>query len=301
MKSVNNNILNVDNVNTYISKTKIVKNASFKVAPGEIVGLIGPNGAGKTTIMKTILGLTSFSGKISIVNEPVTENNHQVLSEVGALIEHPAVYPFLTGQQNLQLYSHNKEDLENIVSLLQMDSFIQSKAKGYSLGMKQKLGIAIALLNKPKLIILDEPMNGLDIESTIRVRKIIKQYADRGTAFLISSHVLSELQKVMTQVILISGGKIIVNKPIEEFNQINHQKYKIIAENNNVALNILQKQGINFIYKDDNITINSEDVFKIQDELFKNKVYLKELVPIEANFEQIVVNILDKQKENNHD
>lgn len=301
MKSVNNNILNVDNVNTYISKTKIVKNASFKVAPGEIVGLIGPNGAGKTTIMKTILGLTSFSGKISIVNDPVTENNHQALSEVGALIEHPAVYPFLTGQQNLQLYSHNKEDLENIVSLLQMDSFIQSKAKGYSLGMKQKLGIAIALLNKPKLIILDEPMNGLDIESTIRVRKIIKQYADRGTAFLISSHVLSELQKVMTQVILISGGKIIVNKPIEEFNQINHQKYKIIAENNNVALNILQKQGINYIYKDGNITINNEDVFKIQDELFKNKVYLKELVPIEANFEQIVVNILDKQKENNHD
>ena len=301
MKSVNNNILNVENVNTYISKTKIVKNASFKVAPGEIVGLIGPNGAGKTTIMKTILGLTSFSGKISIVNDPVTENNHQALSEVGALIEHPAVYPFLTGQQNLQLYSHNKEDLENIVSLLQMDSFIQSKAKGYSLGMKQKLGIAIALLNKPKLIILDEPMNGLDIESTIRVRKIIKQYADRGTAFLISSHVLSELQKVMTQVILISGGKIIVNKPIEEFNQINHQKYKIIAENNNVALNILQKQGINYIYKDGNITINNEDVFKIQDELFKNKVYLKELVPIEANFEQIVVNILDKQKENNHD
>ena len=301
MKSVNNNILNVDNVNTYISRTKIVKNASFKVAPGEIVGLIGPNGAGKTTIMKTILGLTSFSGKISIVNDPVTENNHQALSEVGALIEHPAVYPFLTGQQNLQLYSHNKEDLENIVSLLQMASFIQSKAKGYSLGMKQKLGIAIALLNKPKLIILDEPMNGLDIESTIRVRKIIKQYADRGTAFLISSHVLSELQKVMTQVILISGGKIIVNKPIEEFNQINHQKYKIIAENNNVALNILQKQGINYIYKDGNITINNEDVFKIQDELFKNKVYLKELVPIEANFEQIVVNILDKQKENNHD
>ncbi|QYN59632.1 ABC transporter ATP-binding protein [Lactobacillus panisapium] len=294
-------MLNVDNVNTYISRTKIVKNASFKVAPGEIVGLIGPNGAGKTTIMKTILGLTSFSGKISIVNDPVTENNHQALSEVGALIEHPAVYPFLTGQQNLQLYSHNKEDLENIVSLLQMASFIQSKAKGYSLGMKQKLGIAIALLNKPKLIILDEPMNGLDIESTIRVRKIIKQYADRGTAFLISSHVLSELQKVMTQVILISGGKIIVNKPIEEFNQINHQKYKIIAENNNVALNILQKQGINYIYKDGNITINNEDVFKIQDELFKNKVYLKELVPIEANFEQIVVNILDKQKENNHD
>lgn len=301
MKSVNNNILSVDDVNTYIGKTKIVKNASFKVAPGEIVGLIGPNGAGKTTIMKTILGLTSFSGKISIANKPLTENNHQSLSEVGALIEHPAVYPFLTGQQNLQLYSHNQEDLENIVSLLQMNSFIQSKAKGYSLGMKQKLGIAIALLNKPKLIILDEPMNGLDIESTIRVRKIIKQYADRGTAFLISSHVLSELQKVMTQVILISGGKIIVNKPIEEFNQINHQKYKIVAENNNVALNILQKQGINYIYKDGNITINNEDVFKTQDELFKNKVYLKELVPIEANFEQIVVNILDKQKENNHD
>lgn len=178
MKHANEGILEVSNVNTYIGKIKIINNISLKIKAGEIVGLIGPNGAGKTTIMKTILGLTKFTGSITVGNRPVTETNHRALARVGALIEHPAIYPFLTGRQNLELYARNKRDLTQLVSTLQMDSYINNKAKGYSLGMKQKLGIAIALLNQPQLVILDEPMNGLDIEATIGVRKLIKRYAD---------------------------------------------------------------------------------------------------------------------------
>lgn len=296
MKIESKTILNLENVNTYIGKTKIVHDASFSIRAGEIVGLIGPNGAGKTTLMKTILGLMKFTGAIIMDEKSVTENNHQALSSVGALIEHPAIYPFLTGHQNLELYAREKEDLDNIVSVLGMNSYINNKSKGYSLGMKQKLGIAIALLNHPKLVILDEPMNGLDIEATIGVRKLIKQYADQGTAFLISSHVLSELQKVMTKVVLISSGKIIVNQEIEKFNEISRRKYKVITENNEAAMRILQNNSIAYSLQDDYLTVNSQDIFQIQDELFEHRIHLEEMAPIEANFEQIVVNILDKER-----
>ena len=296
MKIESKTILNLENVNTYIGKTKIVHDASFSIRAGEIVGLIGPNGAGKTTLMKTILGLMKFTGAITMDEKSVTENSHQALSSVGALIEHPAIYPFLTGHQNLELYAREKEDLDNIVSVLGMNSYINNKSKGYSLGMKQKLGIAIALLNHPKLVILDEPMNGLDIEATIGVRKLIKQYADQGTAFLISSHVLSELQKVMTKVILISSGKIIVNQEIEKFNEISRRKYKVITENNEAAMCILQNNSIAYSLQDDYLTVNSQDIFQIQDELFEHRIHLEEMAPIEANFEQIVVNILDKER-----
>lgn len=294
-------MLRVNEMNTFIGRKRIIKNVSLQVSPGDIVGLVGPNGAGKTTIMKTILGLAKFTGNISINDKEVTENNHNALSEVGALIEHPAIYPFLSGLQNLDLYSHDKHDVMNIISMLQMDAYIKDKAKGYSLGMKQKLGIAIALLNHPKLIILDEPMNGLDVEATIGVRKIIKQYAEQGTAFLISSHILSELQKVMTRIILINDGKIIVNRDIKEFNQISQQKYRLDTEKNELSMQLLKSNSIPISKNEDYLLVKKEDIFKAQDILYKNQIYLKEMSAMNANFEQIIVSILEKQRAQHHE
>ena len=284
--------LQLDNVSTFVGKTVLVKNATFEVKPGEIIGLIGPNGAGKTTIMKTILGLMKFKGKVVVNGQEVSENDHHALTKVGALIEHPAIYPFLTGMQNLTLYAHDQKDMANLISDLQMGSYINNKAKGYSLGMKQKLGIAIALLNQPQIVILDEPMNGLDIESTIRVRKLIKRYSDQGTAFLISSHILSELQKVMTRVVLISGGQIILNKEIAEFEKISHQKYHLTTDNNKIAKKIFAAYQITFTANENYLIVSQKDIYKIQDLLFKEGVHLKEMLPLEANLEQIVVDIL---------
>ena len=290
MKNIN--ALQLDNVSTFVGKTVLVKNATFEVKPGEIIGLIGPNGAGKTTIMKTILGLMKFKGKVVVNGREVSENDHQALDKAGALIEHPAIYPFLTGMQNLTLYAHDQKDMANLISDLQMGSYINNKAKGYSLGMKQKLGIAIALLNQPQIVILDEPMNGLDIESTIRVRKLIKRYSDQGTAFLISSHILSELQKVMTRVVLISGGQIILNKEIAEFEKISHQKYHLTTDNNKIAKKIFAAYQITFTANENYLIVSQKDIYKIQDLLFKEGVHLKEMLPLEANLEQIVVDIL---------
>ena len=288
--------LQVDNVCTYVGKTVLVNNATFDVKAGEIIGLIGPNGAGKTTIMKTILGLMKFKGKIEVNGKNVSENDHHALTSVGALIEHPAIYPFLTGMQNLTLYAHDQKDMANLISELQMDSYINNKAKGYSLGMKQKLGIAIALLNQPQVVILDEPMNGLDIESTIRVRKLIKRYSDQGTAFLISSHILSELQKVMTRVVLISGGQIILNKEVKEFEKISHQKYHLTTENNKLAKKIFAAYQITFTENENYLIVNQNDIYKIEDLLFNEGVHLKEILPLEANLERIVVDVLEKRR-----
>ncbi|MGY5339120.1 ABC transporter ATP-binding protein [Levilactobacillus spicheri] len=289
-------MLELHHVDTFIHHHRIIDHVSFSIEPGSIVGLIGPNGAGKTTIMKTILGLTKFTGQISIDQQPITENDHHALASVGALIEHPAIYPFLTGRQNLVLYAHDPHDLENLVRILQMTNYIDHPSKGYSLGMKQKLGIAIALLNHPRLVILDEPMNGLDVEATICVRRLIQHYADQGTAFLISSHILSELQKVMTQVILINQGRVIVNQPIADFNRLNHQDYHLTVEDPTVTAQPLTSHHIPFKRNDHQFVVDRHTIFTIQDLFAEHHLYLQELAPVETNFEQIIVRILDEQR-----
>lgn len=289
-------MLSVQNVDVFINQKEIIHQASFQVPTGAVIGLVGPNGAGKTTIMKTILGLTKFSGRIQIDNQEVTENNHQALQQVGALIEHPAIYPFLTGLQNLELYSQDHQDLQEVVSLVQMESYLNQRAKNYSLGMKQKLGIALALLNKPRLVILDEPMNGLDIEATITIRKVIKQYAQQGTAFLISSHVLSELQKVMTGIVLLNAGQVVMDKTVKEFTQEPQQQYQVLTDNQSQALELLQKKQIKFSSSGPYLLISHADILSAQTVFYTHNLHLLELAPVKANFEELIVDLLQQQR-----
>ncbi len=289
-------MLSVQNVDVFINQKEIIHQASFQVPAGAVIGLVGPNGAGKTTIMKTILGLTKFSGRIQIDNQEVTENNHQALQQVGALIEHPAIYPFLTGLQNLELYSQDHQDLQEVVSLVQMESYLNQRAKNYSLGMKQKLGIALALLNKPRLVILDEPMNGLDIEATITIRKVIKQYAQQGTAFLISSHVLSELQKVMTGIVLLNAGQVVMDKTVKEFTQEPQQQYQVLTDNQSQAQELLQKKQIKFSSSGPYLLISRADILPAQTVFYTHNLHLLELTPVKANFEELIVDLLQQQR-----
>ncbi|MCT6840455.1 MAG: ATP-binding cassette domain-containing protein [Bombilactobacillus mellis] len=289
-------MLSVQNVDVFINQKEIIHQASFQVPTGAVIGLVGPNGAGKTTIMKTILGLTKFSGSIQIDNQEVTENNHQALQQVGALIEHPAIYPFLTGLQNLELYSQDHQDLQEVVSLVQMESYLNQRAKNYSLGMKQKLGIALALLNKPRLVILDEPMNGLDIEATITIRKVIKQYAQQGTAFLISSHVLSELQKVMTGIVLLNAGQVVMDKTVKEFTQEPQQQYQVLTDNQSQAQELLQKKQIKFSSSGPYLLISHADILSAQTVFYTHNLHLLELAPVKANFEELIVDLLQQQR-----
>jgi len=213
-------ILSVQNLNKSFGNKHVLHDVSFDLKPGHIVGLVGPNGAGKSTLMKTMLGLFNYdSGSIKIAGETVTPQKHESLSKVGALIEYPGIYPFLTGWDHLQLFAdgdHQLIHIQKIISQLNMDSFIKRKAKGYSLGMKQKLGIALALVNFPELVILDEPMNGLDPEATKELRDLIISESQHGTTFLISSHILSELQRLAQDLLIIDEGRIVQQTTMHE-------------------------------------------------------------------------------------
>lgn len=215
---------------------------------------------------------------------------------VGALIEEPAIYPFLSGKQNLQLYSHNTSNLNKLIERLGMTSYIDRRAKEYSVGMKQKLGIALAFLNNPQLIILDEPMNGLDVEATILIRKMIREYAANGTAFLISSHVLSELQKVMTSVVIINNGQVIMDTSIAKFNHQNRSLLMLQTSNMDASKALIQQ----YLVQDKQIPgyfiIHQKDNEEVQRVLSSKRIHLTELKPYGISFEQAIVQILRKKR-----
>lgn len=203
-------VLTVEHLTKKIGNKTILKDISLNLKRGQIVGLVGANGAGKTSLMKVILGYSIYQEG----NFEVIENKHKK-SNVGALIENPGVYPFMSGYDNLKLLNETKntQDIDTIVSQLKMDEYIHNKAKTYSLGMKQKLGIAIAFLNQPQLIILDEPMNGLDPRAVRDVRELIVKKAEEGVTFLISSHILSELVKITNSILIINKVKLLLKLP----------------------------------------------------------------------------------------
>lgn len=240
-------ILTISNLNKSFGSKKVLHDVSLTVETGHIVGLVGPNGAGKSTIMKTILGLINYqSGDIKINGQVVSPTSHQVLSKVGALIEYPGLYPFLSGWDHLRLFAdgdNRLEHMQDIVSKLKMDGYIKQKAKGYSLGMKQKLGIAMALLNDPDLVILDEPMNGLDPQATKDLRDLILDEAKDGKTFLISSHILSELEKLAQDLLIIDHGSIIRQTTMSELLASGGSFIDLQTSDNQAARQALQAAG----------------------------------------------------------
>ena len=227
------NVLTVEHLTKKIGKKTILEDVSLKLDQGQIAGLVGANGAGKTTLMKVILGYSNYQkGQFNVI-----ENKHKK-SNIGALIESPGIYPFMSGYDNLKILneSKNSNDIDTIVSQLKMNEYIHNKAKTYSLGMKQKLGIAIAFLNQPQLIILDEPMNGLDPKAVRDVRELIIKKAQEGVTFLISSHILSELVKITNSIFIINKGKIVTETTEEELNKYEDNDLE------NVLLDIIYKE-----------------------------------------------------------
>lgn len=226
-------VLTVEHLTKKIGNKTILEDISLNLKRGQIIGLVGANGAGKTSLMKVILGYSSYQdGTFRIIE------NKNKKSNVGALIENPGIYPFMSGYDDLKLLNETKNthDIDTIVSQLDMDDYIHNKAKTYSLGMKQKLGIAIAFLNQPQLIILDEPMNGLDPKAVRDVRELIVKKAQEGITFLISSHILSELVKITNSILIINKGKLVTETTEEELSQYEDNDLE------NVLLNIIDKE-----------------------------------------------------------
>ncbi|WP_262315788.1 ABC transporter ATP-binding protein [Lacticaseibacillus parakribbianus] len=256
-------VLTVDHLDKSFGSKQVLHGVDFFVEEGHVAGLVGPNGAGKSTIMKAILGLIPVNGGgVEITGQPVSITSHQALRKVGALIEYPGIYPFLTGQQHLELFAdkHNKAaNIKEIVDALGMGTYINRKAKLYSLGMKQKLGIAQALVNQPKLVILDEPMNGLDPQAVKDLRDIIRKMAANGTSFLISSHILSELEKVADDVLILNHGHIVRETGMAELAHDGGVTYEITTGNLDQAKAALATANVAFTQNGQNLVIKDDE------------------------------------------
>lgn len=222
------NVLEVNNVYKKLGKREIIKGISFSIKEGEIFGFLGPNGAGKTTTIRMMVGLIAADkGTISFCGNNIGTNSVKALSNVGAVVENPEMYTYLSGRENLNMIADIKKiprkNVDEIIELVNLSGRIDDKVGKYSLGMKQRLGLASALLSKPKLLILDEPTNGLDPTGIIDFREIVKKAVkETNAAVLISSHILSEVQQLCDTVAFINHGEIKAIESIADGN-INNQ------------------------------------------------------------------------------
>ncbi|HFR4186958.1 ABC transporter ATP-binding protein [Bacillus cereus group sp. MYBK40-2] len=216
-------ILSVRDVKKVIGKKTIVENISFDVKQGEVFGFLGPNGAGKTTTIRMLVGLIKETeGTISIGGYSIKENFREAMRQIGSIVENPELYTYLTGWENLKQFARmlggiSDERIIEIAHMVHLDERIHDKVKTYSLGMKQRLGIAQALLGNPKLLILDEPTNGLDPAGIRELREFIhKLVKEENMSVFISSHLLSEVQMICDRVAIIHKGKMITVAKVEE-------------------------------------------------------------------------------------
>ncbi|MED0968246.1 ABC transporter ATP-binding protein [Bacillus paramycoides] len=216
-------ILSVRDVKKVIGKKTLVENISFDVKQGEVFGFLGPNGAGKTTTIRMLVGLIKATeGTISVGGYSIKENFREAMRQIGSIVENPELYTYLTGWENLKQFARMLGDIPDeriseIAKMVHLDERIHDKVKTYSLGMKQRLGIAQALLGNPKLLILDEPTNGLDPAGIRELREFIhKLVKEENMSVFISSHLLSEVQMICDRVAIIHKGKMITVAPIEE-------------------------------------------------------------------------------------
>ena len=254
--------LELGSVSKYFGEFRSLNEVSLTIEEGEFFALLGPNGAGKTTTIRMLLGLISPSGGTGrILGEPIT-SPEKYLSQVGAMIEGPAFYPALSGAENLKVLAtlggFPLERVDQLLAQVGLADRGKSKYKTYSLGMKQRLGIAAALLPNPKLLILDEPTNGLDPEGIQEVRALLRDLANEGTTVFVSSHLLSELEIISDHIVMLRKGEIVFAGPIGELmaqqqptiiaKSLDHSDLQRIAE-------IAEKAGHHAVIRNDSVHV----------------------------------------------
>lgn len=248
-----NNIITTNNLSKKYKDIYRVKDLDLKVPENSVYGFLGPNGAGKSTTLKMILGLVNkTSGDITVFNKKVTDKNRlEILKNVGSLIESPSYYGHLTGRENLKIVQTLRgipeKNIDKVLKIVRLEKNMNKKVKEYSLGMKQRLGIAAALLSFPKLLILDEPTNGLDPAGIQEMRNLVcnlpKEY---GMTVVVSSHMLSEIDMMATHVGIINEGELIFQDNLTKLHEKSAHKIAYKTMDNIKASNLLRLKGISF-------------------------------------------------------
>ena len=297
-------ILKCSNLKKQIKNKIIVENISFSINKGDIVGFIGPNGAGKTTIIKLILGLMKLSeGKVFINRFDIEKDFIKAIEKVGSIVENPDLYMYLSGYDNLKIIANNyknisKDRIHEVIKIVGLENRIKDKVSTYSLGMRQRLGIAEAILNQPDLLILDEPTNGLDVEGIIEIRNLIKQLSQQGMAILISSHNLTEIDNLCNRIIAIKNGKIIADDTIENFTTISNISSYILELNyiGNLA-KIISDYKFEII-KDNKIRvyISKDKLTELMQKLIENKYQIYSLQEEKLTSEEAFIKKVGENK-----
>lgn len=237
------------NLRKKIGSKEIIKDLDFEIHKGEVFGFLGPNGAGKTTTIRMMVGLMGITGgDVRILGKSVKKDFKGAIREVGGIVENPEMYPFMTGMQNLKHFARmspgvTKERINQVISLVGLEKAIKTKVGKYSLGMRQRLGIAQALLHSPSVLILDEPTNGLDPAGIREIRKYIRRLADEdNVAVIISSHLLSEIELMCDRIGVIKNGELIGIQSVHEKQSEEDPERQIRLEANPVdsALEVLR-------------------------------------------------------------
>ncbi|MED3981259.1 ABC transporter ATP-binding protein [Priestia megaterium] len=264
-----NYLLETKNLTKTYKGVNVVENLNLKIKEGEIYGFLGPNGAGKTTTIRMLLGLiTPSEGDIQIFGKDFKDNRLDILSAVGSLVESPSYYPHLSGENNLEtirkILNVPKQKIHEVLDLVRLTKVADRKVSEYSLGMKQRLAIAASLLGNPRLIILDEPTNGLDPAGIIEIRDlIIKLPKEYGITVIISSHLLSEIEQVASQVGIITKGNMIFQDSIKVLREKALRRILFNTSDFNKTSKILINEGIEISEDPQGILIDAQTNKKI--------------------------------------
>ena len=241
-------ILKCKDLHKKIGKKEILKGVSLEVNEGDILGFIGPNGAGKTTTIKLILGLQGItSGEVNINGYDIKKDFTKAIKRVGAIIENPDLYMYLTGYENLKLVANmykgiTKERIMEVVKLVKLENRVNDKVSKYSLGMRQRLGVAQAILHIPNLLVLDEPTNGLDPEGIKEMRDLLKVLSKQGMAIFISSHNLAEMETLCNKICIIQNGEIVETNDISTLKSTSEAHYRIVVDSTEKIEKVISAQ-----------------------------------------------------------
>ncbi|WP_207694860.1 ABC-2 type transport system ATP-binding protein [Enterococcus sp. DIV0212c] len=245
----NKQVLEVKNISKRVGKKTIIKDASFIVKSGKVTGLLGPNGAGKTTIIRMLVGLMSHDeGSIQINGQSLSTNFKEAMTHVGAIVENPEFYNYMTGMENLKQYVRmspkkiTDEELDQVIHSVHLENNIDQKVKTYSLGMRQRLGVAQAILHQPDLLLLDEPMNGLDPKGMREFREMIQSLKNKGVGVLISSHQLSDMELLCDDLVIVQKGEITYVGPMNNPEDENKLILLLETDQQQAALSFLKEQ-----------------------------------------------------------
>lgn len=281
----------------------IVNDFSCSLYEGDILGFIGPNGAGKTTTMKLILGLQSLNGgSITIQGYDLKKEFTKAIKEVGAVIENPDLYMYLSGYENLKLaariYNTPEKRIQEVIKIVSLETKIKEKVKKYSLGMRQRLGIAQAILHNPKILILDEPMNGLDPEGVKELKVLLTKLAkEENMAILISSHILSELETFCNRICILSKGKILKDTTTSQIQKITEQTTYALEVSSTKLENILYHYKV-IDEEHIEVSVTKPALTNIIKTLLLNDISIYEIKKETQSLEDLFLNLM---KENPND